>query len=486
MTNGGPMPRKSLLAVLPFVSLGLFILMSAAVRPVIPPDETRYLTVAWEMLLRGDFIRATVNFADYSDKPPLLFWLIDLFWAVFGASRPAALAAIFAISSSVLLLIRRFVVELYPGEDDIRDRAIWLTLGNGFFIVYSGLILFDLLLTLCVLAAFLALIVHARAPSGRQIVLAGIFMGLGVLAKGPVAYLFLIFPIAAYPLWRSERQQLSRSRFWKASGLAFVISLVVVAAWVAPLLIETKGGFAHTLLWDQTAGRISGTRHGSHARAIWFYLPLLPLIGLPWLFSPLAWRDRWQGGIGRTAAAFRDAWREQYQIRLVVLWIGPVVVAFSLISGKQPHYLVPLLPAVIAGTALFMRFVRLRAISLFTLAALAAVIAGQSVASFNVFRQFDLRPLADVMADHAGPVAIVGSYEGQLNFLARRTSPVATIAPDGAAAWLAAHPDGMLVALFLYPKQKLPGRTLFSMSFRNRYQAAAAVAEPAAAKAPKQ
>jgi 4-amino-4-deoxy-L-arabinose transferase-like glycosyltransferase len=59
-------------------------------RPVLPIDETRYIGVAWEMRLSGDWIVPQMNGEIYTHKPPLLFWLINLFWAVFGVSETAA------------------------------------------------------------------------------------------------------------------------------------------------------------------------------------------------------------------------------------------------------------------------------------------------------------------------------------------------------------------------------------------------------------
>ncbi|VAW74626.1 Polymyxin resistance protein ArnT, undecaprenyl phosphate-alpha-L-Ara4N transferase; Melittin resistance protein PqaB, partial [hydrothermal vent metagenome] len=43
-------------------------------RPLLPVDETRYLSVAWEMWSRGDFLVPYLNGEAYSHKPPLLFW----------------------------------------------------------------------------------------------------------------------------------------------------------------------------------------------------------------------------------------------------------------------------------------------------------------------------------------------------------------------------------------------------------------------------
>ena len=59
-------------------------------RPLLPIDETRYLAVAWEMRLHGDWIVPQLNGLPYSHKPPLLFWLINLVWSVTGVSGTAA------------------------------------------------------------------------------------------------------------------------------------------------------------------------------------------------------------------------------------------------------------------------------------------------------------------------------------------------------------------------------------------------------------
>ena len=56
---------------------GLPIVATLVYRPVLPIDETRYLSVAWEMWLRGDFLVPHLNGEPYSHKPPLLFWLMN-------------------------------------------------------------------------------------------------------------------------------------------------------------------------------------------------------------------------------------------------------------------------------------------------------------------------------------------------------------------------------------------------------------------------
>ncbi len=110
-------------------------------------------------------------------KPPLLFWLIDLSWGLFGASRVAALAVVFVISSSVIYLTQRLALALFPDVEGMAERMPWLMLGSVIFVIYSSLILFDLLLTAWVIATFLALIAFSRGRGWRYAMLAGLFVG---------------------------------------------------------------------------------------------------------------------------------------------------------------------------------------------------------------------------------------------------------------------------------------------------------------------
>ena len=57
----------------PWVWTGLWIVVMAAAvltRPLMPVDETRYLAVAWEMWLGGDYLVPHLNGETYSHKPP--------------------------------------------------------------------------------------------------------------------------------------------------------------------------------------------------------------------------------------------------------------------------------------------------------------------------------------------------------------------------------------------------------------------------------
>ncbi|MBC7966093.1 MAG: glycosyltransferase family 39 protein, partial [Fuerstia sp.] len=65
------------------ICLALLLVFSAVFsRPLLPPDETRYISVAWEAHVRGDYLVSHLNSETYAHKPPLLFWLINAVWSV--------------------------------------------------------------------------------------------------------------------------------------------------------------------------------------------------------------------------------------------------------------------------------------------------------------------------------------------------------------------------------------------------------------------
>src|SRR5690242_18802207 len=48
------------------------------------PDESRYAEIPREMLQRGEWVVPYLQGEPYLDKPPLLYWLIECSYALFG------------------------------------------------------------------------------------------------------------------------------------------------------------------------------------------------------------------------------------------------------------------------------------------------------------------------------------------------------------------------------------------------------------------
>jgi len=81
-------------------------------------------------------------------------------------------------------------------------------------------------------------------------------------------------------------------------------------------------------------------------------------------------------------------------------------------------------------------------------ATVAVVVAAHLAFAARAVPAYDVRARARVVGEamrSGRPVASVGRHDGQLTFAARLDRPLAVVAPADAAAWLARHPDGLLV-----------------------------------------
>ena len=106
-----------------------------ATLPALPVDETRYLTVAWEMRLSGDWLLPTLNGEPYSHKAPLLFWLINLVWSALGPSVWSARLVPVAATAAVFVLTWRLGRELFADRGaGVTSLAVVLLAGPATFV----------------------------------------------------------------------------------------------------------------------------------------------------------------------------------------------------------------------------------------------------------------------------------------------------------------------------------------------------------------
>jgi 4-amino-4-deoxy-L-arabinose transferase-like glycosyltransferase len=502
-----------------WVALTLAVIL---IRPATVADETRYLSVAWEMHQSGDFVLLRLNGNLYGHKPPLLFWLIELGWRIFGVQLwwPRLLTGAFGLGA--LYAVFRLARRLAPGRDDVPALAVMITASSLIWIAFAGAVMFDLALAFFVLLA-LVNVVRASAGVGfRAWVLVGIAAGLGILVKGPVSLLHVL-PVALLgPWWAGEEfraRRLDKKRWYAGVGVAVLVAAGVALAWAIPAAIIGGEAFRTEILWRQSAGRIAS--EGYHARPFWYHLAVLPLILLPWSASPPCWRGVATALRGRTLLATRFA----------IAWVVPVFLAFSLMKGKQVHYLLPevagfallaafgiaragdrpvridkwaavLAPTLVAAALLALaprllsggvdttRFasaillllafaVALAVMKLRTPRALVTAAGSACVASAVVLyvllgpallRWYDLQNFAGAIAaaqQRGQPVAHLGVYHGEYQFIGRLAAPLHVVhGPRAAVEWARAHPGGALVLRTERPREFAGVQPLASQRYR--------------------
>jgi 4-amino-4-deoxy-L-arabinose transferase-like glycosyltransferase len=473
--------------------LVLLVVTGVLLRPLAPVDETRYVAVAWEMWLNGNYIVPTRNFELYTHKPPLMFWSINLAWMIFGVSETAArlVAPLYALVG--VLLAGRLARSLWPEDSEVGARTTIALSGLIIFAVAAGVTMFDAMLATATVAGMLALVAAGRTGGWRWWIALGGALAMGVLSKGPVILLHLLPAALLLPLWADKSWQVTWRQALAGTGVAFLSGLAMVGLWLGPALALGGPEYREAVLWTQSAGRV--TESFAHARPWWFFLALMPLLVFPWIFVPAIWRA------GRRSAA----WSEP-GMRLALIWAISALLLFSLISGKQIHYLVPELPAVALIVARLTRDMgpfRLTwaVIPLAVVAALAvaaamgviplgktelilqprsmllawallvtavgwvalslgglpggAVLTLGTLVSVNLLigltstrEIYDTHRIAGIVAPYEDRgIAFIGqTYHAEFNFAGRLTQQVATPTDQNDLdEWIAAHPDGVII-----------------------------------------
>lgn len=423
-----------------WLPLAFFVLFLAAIafRPLLPIDETRYMTVAWEMFLRQGWLQPlSVNFEPYHHKPPLLFWLINLSWSVFGISRWAGLIPVVLCSLSCIYLTSLLGKMLFG--PDIDSQRMRLVMAGSFpFMIYGTLVMFDFMMCVFVLLSLICLLRFRQERRLRYMVLMGLCLGLGVLTKGPVAYLYVLPAALLAPFWMMDF--IRPVQWYGAIIMAVLISALPVLSWLVPVLQASDSDFAFWLVWNQTAGRVTGNFNASHARPLWFYLPVIPVLFMPWVFFPSFWR-----GISHVRVKLKG----HEGLRFLAFWMLPVLIGFSVISGKQPHYLVPLVPGAALLTAYCLRDLKTGTMAKTFAAILVLFAGGQAIVSQTSLKHYGLERIAEIIKTQPDrDLAFVRNYHGEIGFMARRKKPVDNRQLYEIDQWFDEHPDGWAIIRF--------------------------------------
>ena len=500
----------------PLLLTGLWSVVLAVAlctRPLMPVDETRYLSVAWDMWLSGNYLVPHLNGEAYSHKPPLLFWMINLGWGVFGINEwwPRVVAPLFGLAS--LFLSAKLARELWPKNSSlwVTSMAPMLLFGGFFWAVFTTLTMFDMVLTAFSLLGLIGVVRAWSTGNFSGFALMGLGIGLGLLTKGPVILLHILPTALLAPIWGGYLQGRPKgpgSVRWALGVLgAVAIGAVIGLAWAVPASLAGGEAYGDAIFWGQSAGRVVSSF--AHLRPWWWYLTALPVLLLPWVLWPTAWRavrQCFQGGLLQDGG-----------IRFCIAWFAPALIIFSLISGKQFHYLLPELPALSLVLARLLFSVNtneqvspldlvppgllalILSAALFALPVLPLIqqpqpwwdlvapgwglllavtgIVVMAAASLSLARRisalavlstvfvvsihlamrpvlstvFDLEPLAIRLGawQRSGvPLANFSKYHGQYNFLGRLTKPITQVGmfrPD-TAKFVQAHPNGKIIA----------------------------------------
>lgn len=298
-------------------------------------DEAFYAEAAREMVESGDWLTPHFNYEPRLQKPPLYYWLTASVFLVTGPTEFAARLWSALAGVGLVLVTMACGRRWFDEGTGLLAGAITAT-SFGYFAL-ARMALPDLPLaffvTLSIWSAFVATLERERRPM-RWLLLAAIAAALGFLMKGPLA---VVLPaLVVLPILLMERRSFDVrfSDLW----LAFLLFLVIAAPWYVAMWIWHGTEYLQGFFVGDNYERFATSRFND-PRPWWFYLPVVAGGLLPWTSVALVWVSP----ILQFFTRRRDI--GTVDLRLL-LWAALPLVFFTLSIGKQPRYVLPVLPPV--------------------------------------------------------------------------------------------------------------------------------------------
>jgi 4-amino-4-deoxy-L-arabinose transferase-like glycosyltransferase len=292
-------------------------------------EEGRRVLPAVTMRESGDWIVPYVGGRPYLRKPPLIHWLIAGAFRLTGhqdewAARLPSALSVLALGAVIVLVGSTW---LTPSGALVAAICALTNLGmlekgrlaelEPLYIATFGIAL------ICWLAWWR----EERSPWLVWLVPA-VFLGLGLLTKGPLHLLFFYAVVVAV-LWRAKRL---RELLQPAHFLGVILMLGIFALWAVPYFREVAQLHAANVWTEEFAGRVARSKFKlkDWLENLWNNFENF----LPWLlFTPLWWNRRILAALEpRDAAVFLGT-----RLATVICGCGLI-----LIPGVVSRYTLPL------------------------------------------------------------------------------------------------------------------------------------------------
>ena len=293
-------------------------------------EEGRRILPAVTMLESGNYLVPQVGSEPYFRKPPLVNWLVAASFKLTGmrnewTARLPSVLCVLLVALAFLTVARASL----GANASLCAALIWLA--NFSTIEKGRLIKIEVLyVSLFGLALIFWLAWWRERRSGWLTwTVPWIFLGLGLLAKGPLHLLFFYAIVIAVLFYEKKLRQL----FGVQHLVGGLIMIAIFAAWALPYWQTMKAANVGQNWSAQLTGRLTGDdfKLGS-----WLLnIPRGLAYFLPWtLLLPLVWKTRWTSDSDRNLSRAL-AWGAAIPFLLV-----------NVLPGGLPRYSMPaLVPA---------------------------------------------------------------------------------------------------------------------------------------------
>jgi len=290
-------------------------------------DEVRNAECAREMYERGDWIVPVFNGGLRTLKPPLHYYFMFGGFEIFGVTEWGArfFSAIFGLFT---ILLTYFFVKKYSTQRQAFITCLIL-LASSHFLFEFRMSVPDPYLIFLNTASIFTVYTYFKEKKFFWLLICAITMGLGTLAKGPVA---IALPGAAILIWLIWEKRFKEVFSWKIL-VAGIVMFAVAIPWYWLVHKATDGEWTRGFFLQHNLGRFSEPMEGHGG--LFIIVPLIVLVGL--LPASVF--------IGESLKNFKSRFSNSF-LKMALCTVGVFIVFYSISMTKLPNYAMPCYPFV--------------------------------------------------------------------------------------------------------------------------------------------
>jgi 4-amino-4-deoxy-L-arabinose transferase-like glycosyltransferase len=284
-------------------------------------DEINFAECAREMMVTHDYLRMQIDFMPFYEKPPLFIWMQVLSMKAIGVGAYAARLPD-AITGIVSLITMYWVGKKVAGK----QTALWwigmyVASWLPHFYFKTGII--DPVFNFFIFLAFVQVYLIQRSEKKLlHAALTGLFLGLAVLTKGPVAIVVAGISLVAYAVWNRGL----KGYRWYDFLVITCATLLTLSLWFGVEIVQHGWTFFNEFISYQ-AGLFS--QNIADHEEPWYYHPIVLLVGC---FPASIFIFQNRKGESTEAPAAKDFSRWMW----IMFWV--VLILFSIVKTKIVHY----------------------------------------------------------------------------------------------------------------------------------------------------
>ena len=284
------------------------------------------------------------TFVGHTFYPPLYEAFATVFFNVFGVSMASGRLVSVVFSVLTLWVVFELAYSMYGRKAGLIS-AVLLGVMPGYFWL-SRLALLDVMLVFFFTLSLLFFFRWLNNHQNKMLVLSGLALGLGFLAKYQMLAAGAVMIVSLLFLGWGQLKRLF-SRF----TLLIITAVIVVIPWII---------IAYRMLANQNLNQwIYALQMGNPASSLYsgrFPLPIFYLVEITWPYNDIHPISLLLYAAGLSGLVL-FAWRRKKEDKFLFIWFASVYVFFTLIANKDWRYMLPLFPTLAISAAAFILFV---------------------------------------------------------------------------------------------------------------------------------